>query len=66
MAKTKTCYTCGKTPLTKDEIGICKKLLGTDKVPFCLDCLAEDFDCTVQDLLDKIEEFKANGCTAFL
>lgn len=30
-----------------------------------LDCLAEYLDCTVQELLDKIEEFKEEGCKLF-
>ena len=32
---------------------------------YCLDCLAEYLDCTVQELLDKIEEFKEEGCKLF-
>lgn len=30
-----------------------------------IDCLAEYLDCTVQELLDKIEEFKEEGCKLF-
>ena len=52
--------------LTKDEIGINKKLLGEHLSDFyCLDCLAEYLEVTVQDLNDKIEEFKEEGCTLF-
>ena len=53
------CVMCGKEHLNKDTIGINKKLLGEDIENFyCLDCLAEYLGCTVDELLDKIEEFK--------
>ena len=55
-----------KAPLTKDEIGINKKMLGTDmKTFFCMECLAEYLECSVEELLGKIEEFKNEGCTLF-
>lgn len=60
------CVICGKPDLNKDTIGINKKLLGTGvENYYCMDCLAEYLGCTVQDLLDKIEEFKDEGCTLF-
>ncbi|SEH28720.1 hypothetical protein [Selenomonas sp. KH1T6] len=58
------CAACGKGPLSKDETGISKKLLDDD-VFYCLDCLSAYFEVDVQDLLDKIEEFKEQGCTLF-
>ena len=61
------CVICGKNDLEKDTIGINKKLLGIDITNFyCKDCLAEYLGCTVEELLDKIEEFKEEGCTLFL
>lgn len=30
-----------------------------------MDCLADYLGTTVEDLLDKIEEFKDEGCTLF-
>ena len=61
-----TCVACGKTDLARNEIGINKKLLGEDTKNFyCLDCLAEYLDVTPQDILDKIEEFKEEGCKLF-
>ena len=61
------CVMCGKEHLNKDTIGINKKLLGEDIENFyCLDCLAEYLGCTVDELLDKIEEFKEKGCKLFL
>ena len=62
----KECIACGKKPLDKDAIGINKKLLGKDVTKFyCIDCLADYLGCTVDDLLEKIEEFKEEGCTLF-
>ena len=61
-----TCVACGKTDLTRNEIGINKKLLGENiKNFYCLDRLAEYLDVTPQDILDKIEEFKEEGCKLF-
>lgn len=62
----KTCISCNKTGLVRNEIGINKKLLGKDTENFyCLNCLAEYLDVTPQDILDKIEEFKEDGCKLF-
>lgn len=60
------CVICGQENLSKDTIGINKKLLGTNIVNFyCMECLADYLGCTVDELLDKIEEFKEEGCTLF-
>lgn len=60
------CVACGKVGLSRNEIGINKKLLGDNGGNFyCLDCLAEYLEVTPQDILDKIEEFKEEGCTLF-
>ena len=61
----KICSQCGKG-LTKNEVGLYRKLVD-DKVesPLCLTCVAEWFGCDVEDLLDKIEEFKDEGCVLF-
>jgi biotin operon repressor len=62
----KACVACGKKDLSKDTIGINKKLLGKSiKNFYCMDCLADYLGCTVEDLLEKIEEFKSEGCTLF-
>lgn len=62
-----SCVACSKEPLSKDEIGICMKLLGEEIENFyCLPCLAEYLEVSEQDILDKIEEFKAEGCRLFL
>lgn len=60
------CVICGENNLDKDTIGINKKLLGTNIDNFyCMDCLADYLGCTVEELLDKIEEFKEEGCSLF-
>lgn len=62
----KKCYICGKTPLTKDEIGLTKKLINNKATSFyCIDCLAEYLEVTTEELEAKIEEFKEEGCTLF-
>lgn len=61
------CIICGKQDLDKDTVGINKKLLGTETENlYCMDCLADYLACSVDELLDKIEEFKAEGCKLFL
>lgn len=60
------CVSCGKAELSKDEIGINMKLISKDVTSFyCLDCLAVYLDVSVQDIIDKIEDFKDEGCTLF-
>lgn len=60
------CIACDKMKLNKDTVGINKKLLGTNINNFyCMDCLAEYLGTTVTELLEKIEEFKEDGCTLF-
>ena len=61
-----TCIACGKEKLTRNEVGINKKLLGENvENYYCMDCLAEYLDVTTQDIIDKIEEFKDEGCNLF-
>ena len=60
------CIACGKEKLSKNEIGINKKLLGESiENYYCINCLADYLDVTVEDILEKIEEFKAEGCKLF-
>lgn len=52
--------------LEKDEIALCKKMLGRSIKKFmCMTCLSDYFDCTEEDLLVKVEEFREQGCTLF-
>ena len=63
----KNCYVCGKEGLSKNEIGLTKKLLDKNtKYFYCLDCLAEHLEIDTEFLLAKIEEFKDEGCILFL
>lgn len=60
------CVACDLSNLSKDTVGINKKLLGTEIGNFyCIDCLADYLDVTVDELLEKIEEFKEEGCKQF-
>lgn len=60
------CYVCGKEPLSKDEIGLTKKIINKKtSVFYCLHCLADYLEVSEEELLDKIEEFKEEGCTLF-
>lgn len=64
--ETKKCYVCGKTPLSKNEVGLTKKLIDKKTQQFyCLPCLAEYLEVTEEELLAKIEEFKNEGCKLF-
>jgi len=64
--QTKACYVCGKQSLTKDEIGLTKKLLNKNTTLFyCVNCLADYLEVDTEFLLAKIEEFKEQGCTLF-
>lgn len=60
------CYICGKKNLTKNEIGLTRKLINKNiKHFYCLECLAEHLEVDTEFLLEKAEEFKEQGCTQF-
>ncbi len=60
------CYVCGKEPLTKNEIGLTKKLIDQKASHFyCINCLADYLEVSSDELIAKIEEFKDEGCTLF-
>ena len=60
------CVICGKQIREKNTLGINKKLLGEEIINFyCMNCLADYLDVTVDDLNEKIEEFKDEGCKLF-
>ena len=61
-----SCIVCGKRPLSKNDVGINKKLLGMKSKNFyCIECLANFLEVEPQDILDKIEDFKNDGCKLF-
>ncbi len=60
------CFKCSNE-LTSDEIGIYKKLINRGANKFmCKVCLAHEFNCSVELINQKIEEFKEMGCTLFI
>jgi hypothetical protein len=66
MKKKHQCHICGADKLPKDIVAANKKFFGTRLEKFfCLPCLAEFFGVTEQDILDKIEGFKEDGCALF-
>lgn len=66
MSRSIFCCECEKK-LVKDEIALTKKLIDPESQEFyCIPCMAEYLGCTEQDLKEKIQEFKEQGCTLFL
>lgn len=64
--ESKACYVCGKENLSKNEIGLTKKLLDKNAKRFyCLDCLADYLEVDIEFLFEKVEEFKTQGCILF-
>jgi hypothetical protein len=62
----KNCYVCGKEISKKNELGINMKLYGRNTQFFyCYDCLANELEITKEELYERIEYFKSQGCTLF-
>lgn len=60
------CTSCRKLPLAIDEIGASKKLLGINTQElYCIGCLAAYLEVTPEDIEDKIQMFKEDGCELF-
>lgn len=60
------CCSCGKAPLEKNIVALNKKILGRQlKHFYCISCLADYLELTEEELLDKIEDFKNEGCALF-
>ena len=67
MAKNKDygqCLECG-SKLSKNEFGISVKFYGEKGHKMCINCISEQLKVTTEDILDKIEEYKNEGCTLF-
>ncbi len=59
------CKNCGKA-LSRDEIGLHKKIVNRGaKEHLCIECLSAHFHVPVELLLEKIAQFRAQGCTLF-
>lgn len=64
--KERSCCVCGKTPLSKNEIGLTKKLIDmTAKSFYCLDCLAEYLEVGTDFLQERVKEYKEQRCQFF-
>ena len=63
----KICRYC-EAALDRNEIGLNKKMFEVDaKRGFymCLSCKAEYLECSEEELREKIEDFKKEGCKLF-
>lgn len=60
------CSCCDKEKLSKNDIGLNKKLIHrqVERI-MCLTCLAAYFETTEDDLKEMIEGFKRQGCALF-
>jgi uncharacterized protein YlaI len=60
------CAYCDKEKLSKDDIGLNKKLIHQQiERMMCLTCLAAYFETTEEELKEMIEGFKREGCKLF-
>jgi uncharacterized protein YlaI len=60
------CAYCDKEKLSKNDIGLNKKLIHRQiKRMMCLTCLAAFFETTEEELKEMIERFKRQGCALF-
>lgn len=60
------CMECGKE-LTFNEVGAYKKFVNRGSRQFlCRSCLAAKLGVTAEAIDEKIEQFKAQGCTLFV
>ena len=65
-AKQIDCAFCVKEKLSKDEIGLNKKLIHRQiERMMCLTCMAAYFETTEEALKEKVEDFKRRGCALF-
>lgn len=60
------CAYCDKENLSKNDIGLNKKLIHRQiKRMMCLTCMASYFETTEEELKEMIEIFKRQGCALF-
>ncbi len=60
------CCVCGNLQLTKNEIGLTKKLIDMKTTTFyCMDCLADFLEVDADFLLERIKEYKEQGYQLF-
>ena len=59
------CVVCGNS-VEKVSKALCQKLYGTKTTKIlCLSCLSNDLDVEIEDLMEKAEDFKNEGCKLF-
>ena len=60
------CSFCDKECLSKDEVGLNKKIIHRQiERMMCYACMAAYFETTEEELKHKVEEFKRGGCALF-
>lgn len=60
------CTYCDKEKLSKNEVGLNKKLIHRQiERMMCLTCMAVYFETTGEELKEMIERFKREGCELF-
>lgn len=60
------CHRCGREPLSRDEIGLNRKVVNRATERFlCLACLAAEFGEKPEALLAYADRLRAQGCTLF-
>ena len=60
------CAYCDKVKLSKNDIGLNKKLIHQQvERMMCMTCLAVYFEMTEDELNDIIERYKRQGCALF-
>ena len=60
------CAYCDEVNLSKDEIGLNKKLIHSRiERMMCMTCMAEYLEMTEEELKELIERFKRQGCSLF-
>ena len=64
---TNVCRQCYRGDLSRDEIGLSKKLLGKHTMDYlCLQCAANYFRVSEEGLKERIHMYKADGCLLFV
>ncbi len=59
------CMKCSRQ-LTRDEIAVTKKLINRGATEYmCADCLAAHYEVDVSAIYERMEYFRAMGCTLF-
>jgi uncharacterized protein YlaI len=60
------CAYCDKVNLSKDELGLNKKLIHPQiERMMCMTCMAEYLEMTEEELQELMKRFKRQGCSLF-